>query len=84
MATTDPAKASGRVGAAVDLGSNSVHLLVARFDDDGLHPIHDESVLLGLGEIVDRDGRLGGRRSPLPSPLSTDMSSEPLVWARRR
>jgi len=50
--------ASGRIRAAVDVGSNSVHLLVARAE--GARPVHlrDESVLLGLGEVVDRLGYL--------------------------
>jgi exopolyphosphatase/pppGpp-phosphohydrolase len=46
------------IGAAVDVGSNSVHLLVAQIGDEGLLPLLDESVLLGLGAIVDREGRL--------------------------
>jgi exopolyphosphatase/pppGpp-phosphohydrolase len=44
------------IGAAVDVGSNSVHLLVARVDDDGLEPIADESELIGLGDVVDAEG----------------------------
>lgn len=40
------------VGAAVDVGSNSLHLLVAEVDDGGhdLRPLADQSVFLGLGE----------------------------------
>ena len=44
--------------AAVDIGSNSAHLLVALVDDRTVTPLADESALLGLGGIVDRDGRL--------------------------
>jgi exopolyphosphatase / guanosine-5'-triphosphate,3'-diphosphate pyrophosphatase len=44
------------IGAAVDVGSNSVHLLVAKVTDAGLEPLLDESELLGLGDVVDRDG----------------------------
>jgi exopolyphosphatase/guanosine-5'-triphosphate,3'-diphosphate pyrophosphatase len=44
--------------AAVDIGSNSAHLLVALVDDRTVTPLADESALLGLGAIVDRDGRL--------------------------
>lgn len=44
------------VGGAIDVGSNSVHLLVARHAPGGLEPLRDESVLLGLGDVVDRDG----------------------------
>jgi exopolyphosphatase/pppGpp-phosphohydrolase len=46
------------VGAAVDVGSNSVHLLVAALNGRDLHTLHDESHLLGLGDGVDRDGLL--------------------------
>jgi exopolyphosphatase/pppGpp-phosphohydrolase len=47
------------VGAAVDLGSNSVHLLVATIADQRLDALVDESVFLGLGISVDASGRLG-------------------------
>lgn len=53
------AGAIGRVGAAVDLGSNSVHVLVAGVADHRLAPLVDESVFLGLGQAVDAEGRLG-------------------------
>jgi exopolyphosphatase/guanosine-5'-triphosphate,3'-diphosphate pyrophosphatase len=49
---------SPEVIAAVDIGSNSAHLLVALVDDRTVTPLADESALLGLGGIVDRDGRL--------------------------
>ena len=45
--------------AAIDIGSNSIHLLVAEVDAGGLiRAIQDESVLLGLGAVVDLDGRI--------------------------
>ena len=47
------------VGAAVDLGSNSVHLLVASVADHRLEPLLDESVFLGLGTALDGGGALG-------------------------
>lgn len=50
---------SSPVGAAVDVGSNSVHLLVAAIDGHALRPIVDESVFLGLGAAVDDGGHLG-------------------------
>ena len=53
-----PAVADQRVGAAVDVGSNSVHLLVAHQAGDHLEPLRDESVLLGLGDVVDGEGVL--------------------------
>ena len=46
------------IGAAVDIGSNSIHLLVAAIDLDGLRILIDESVQLGLGDVVDREGHL--------------------------
>jgi exopolyphosphatase/pppGpp-phosphohydrolase len=49
----------GAVGAAVDLGSNSVHLLVAAVADHRLDPLRDESVFLGLGRALDGGGLLG-------------------------
>ncbi len=48
-----------RPGAAIDLGSTSVHLLVARLERDGLSTIADESTFLGLGAAVDGPGSLG-------------------------
>lgn len=48
------------IAAAVDLGSNSVHALVAAETADGLEPIVDESVFLGLGDAA-HDG------APLPA-----------------
>ncbi len=47
------------VGASVDLGSNSVHLLVAGIAGHQLTSIVDESVFLGLGSSVSERGYLG-------------------------
>jgi exopolyphosphatase/guanosine-5'-triphosphate,3'-diphosphate pyrophosphatase len=47
------------VGASVDLGSNSVHLLVAAIEGHHLRPMADESVFLGLGAAVSERGYLG-------------------------
>ena len=47
------------VGASVDLGSNSVHLLVAVIAGHRLQPLVDESVFLGLGSAVAERGFLG-------------------------
>ena len=47
------------VGASVDLGSNSVHLLVAKVEGHQLSPLVDESVFLGLGAAVAERGHLG-------------------------
>jgi exopolyphosphatase / guanosine-5'-triphosphate,3'-diphosphate pyrophosphatase len=52
---------SRRVGAAVDLGSTTVHLLVAGVVDHRIEPILDESVFLGLGEALEAQGSLGDK-----------------------
>jgi exopolyphosphatase / guanosine-5'-triphosphate,3'-diphosphate pyrophosphatase len=54
-----------RVGAAVDLGSTSVHLLVAGIVNHRIEPIVDESMFLGLGDAVAAEGKLGkaGRKA---------------------
>ena len=58
------------VGASVDLGSNSVHLLVAAIEGHQLQPLADESVFLGLGAAVAERGFLGrSRRAELTSAL---------------
>lgn len=58
------------VGASVDLGSNSVHLLVAEITGHALRPLVDESVFLGLGAAVDEQAHLGpGRRAELVEAL---------------
>jgi len=44
------------VGAAVDVGSNSIHLLVGLMGPGSVQPLVDESELLGLGDVVDREG----------------------------
>lgn len=52
---------SRRVGAAVDLGSTTVHLLVADVVDHRIEPILDKSVFLGLGEALEAQGSLGDK-----------------------
>ena len=47
------------VGASIDVGSNSVHLLVATVANHRLTPLTDESVFLGLGKAVADRGHLG-------------------------
>lgn len=49
---------ASRIAAAIDVGSNSVHLLVAEVDDDGMKVIRDESSLLVLGAMVDLEGHI--------------------------
>lgn len=55
MAPSDPGP---RVAAAVDVGSNSIHLVVGLIRPGGVLPLVDESELLGLGDVVDREGRI--------------------------
>lgn len=50
------------IGASVDLGSNSVHLLVAEIRGHEIQPLVDESVFLGLGAAVDERAHLGAAR----------------------
>jgi exopolyphosphatase/guanosine-5'-triphosphate,3'-diphosphate pyrophosphatase len=47
------------VGASIDIGSNSVHLLVAHVADHEVEPLADESVFLGLGAAVAAGALLG-------------------------
>jgi exopolyphosphatase / guanosine-5'-triphosphate,3'-diphosphate pyrophosphatase len=59
------------IGASVDLGSNSVHLLVAVIAGHRLRPLTDESVFLGLGAAVDAQAHLGpAGRDELVAALS--------------
>ena len=58
MSAASSNSAGGRVAAAIDVGSNSVHLLVASVDGGRPVELHDESVLLGLGAVVDMEGRI--------------------------
>jgi len=44
-----------RIAAAIDVGSNSVHLLLTELEGEVLQ---DESILLGLGAMVDMEGRI--------------------------
>jgi exopolyphosphatase / guanosine-5'-triphosphate,3'-diphosphate pyrophosphatase len=46
------------IGAAVDVGSNSVHLLVAKLEGERLAPLVDVSEQLGLGDFVDQTGEI--------------------------
>ncbi|MCC6402526.1 MAG: hypothetical protein IT207_00790 [Fimbriimonadaceae bacterium] len=55
------------VFAAADIGSNTVHLLVARVDRGGLEELEDRSVWVGLGEAVAREGAI-------PSALAKSVS----------
>jgi exopolyphosphatase/guanosine-5'-triphosphate,3'-diphosphate pyrophosphatase len=65
------------VGASVDLGSNSVHLLVGEIEaGHRLRPLADESVFMGLGEAVDARAHLGAAtRRELVSGLAGYVSA---------
>lgn len=58
------------VAAAVDIGSYSVHLLVASVRGHLLEPSYDESAYLGLGRAIDETGGLGQAREPLVETIS--------------
>jgi exopolyphosphatase/guanosine-5'-triphosphate,3'-diphosphate pyrophosphatase len=58
------------VAAAVDIGSYSVHLLVARVHGHVLETLHDESAFLGLGRAIDETGGLGEARGALVETIS--------------
>jgi exopolyphosphatase/guanosine-5'-triphosphate,3'-diphosphate pyrophosphatase len=59
------------IGASADLGSNSVHLLVARIVGHRLEPLVDESAFLGLGSAVAERGYLGrAARADLTATLT--------------
>lgn len=56
--------------AAIDIGSYSVHVLVAEVGEDGLVQRHDESAFLGLGRTIDETGRLGEARTALRDTIA--------------
>jgi len=59
------------IGASADLGSNSVHLLVARIVGHRLEALVDESAFLGLGSAVAERGYLGrAARTDLTATLT--------------
>jgi exopolyphosphatase / guanosine-5'-triphosphate,3'-diphosphate pyrophosphatase len=63
------------VGAAIDVGSNSVHLLVATVANHRLTTLADESVFLGLGAAVAQRGHLG-------VPARVELAEALSVYAR--
>ena len=58
------------VAAAIDIGSYSVHLLVAKVRGHLLETLHDESAFLGLGRSIDEGGALGEARSGLVETIT--------------
>lgn len=45
-----------RIAAAIDVGSNSVHLLLTELGGEQPAVLRDESILVGLGAMVDMEG----------------------------
>jgi len=45
-----------RIAAAIDVGSNSVHLLLTELGGEQPTVLRDESILVGLGAMVDMEG----------------------------
>lgn len=58
MNAESTAARDGPVSAVVDVGSNTIRLLVARLAGDEIEPILDESRFVRLGSGVDSNGRL--------------------------
>jgi exopolyphosphatase / guanosine-5'-triphosphate,3'-diphosphate pyrophosphatase len=56
----DRSPAQVEIAAAIDIGSYSVHLLVAEVGSGELRSRHDESAHLGLGRTIDDEGGLKG------------------------
>jgi exopolyphosphatase / guanosine-5'-triphosphate,3'-diphosphate pyrophosphatase len=44
--------------AAIDVGSNTVRLLVATLDDGSVKPVHEERTAVGLAREIERTGRI--------------------------
>jgi exopolyphosphatase / guanosine-5'-triphosphate,3'-diphosphate pyrophosphatase len=63
-------RAQAEVSATVDIGSYSVHLLVAKVRGHLLEPAYDESAYLGLGRAIDEAGGLGEARPRLVETIS--------------
>jgi len=71
------------IGAAVDIGANSAHLLVAAAAGHRVEPLLDESVFLGLGDRVTAGGFIGAHaRQELVSALVTYAATARRMGAR--
>ncbi|HEX7949467.1 MAG TPA: hypothetical protein VF494_03890 [Candidatus Limnocylindrales bacterium] len=57
------------VVAAIDVGSYSVHVLVAEVRGRRLEALHDESTFLGLGRVVDAEFAIGSATTSLVNTL---------------
>lgn len=70
------------IAAAVDIGSYSVHLLVAEVGGHALRVVHDESAFLGLGRRLIETGRLGAARSTLRETIEGYVAHAGALGAR--
>jgi exopolyphosphatase/guanosine-5'-triphosphate,3'-diphosphate pyrophosphatase len=68
LANVDATLPQPEMAAAIDIGSYSVHLLVADVGAGELRSRHDESAHLGLGRTIDAEGSLA---TALPALLET-------------
>jgi exopolyphosphatase/guanosine-5'-triphosphate,3'-diphosphate pyrophosphatase len=48
--------------AAIDVGSNTVRLLVATLDNGSVKPVHEERTAVGLARDIERSGRIPGEK----------------------
>ncbi len=62
----------GRIFAAADIGSNTIHLLIAETTRTGVRRLYNESDWLSLGEVVSREGKIP---EPLIERLLTTMAA---------
>ena len=51
-----------RRAGVIDVGSNTLHLLVAEYENGHVRPVHDLRVRAGLGAAVSAGGALGDKR----------------------
>ena len=56
--TADPASAAPREFAAIDIGSNSIRLVLYRLEGRAIWTVFNEKVLAGLGRDLAATGRL--------------------------
>ena len=61
--------------SVVDVGSNTIHLLVGEVDDGGVLPVTGEKVSARLGAGVEKSGRLDERRLTLATEAITLFAS---------
>ena len=48
--------------AVIDVGSNTVRLLVATTKDGVVKPVHEERTAVGLARDIERSGRIPGAK----------------------